>query len=236
MDDIHDSVWGVYGPSKRPLRREPLMPELDWNHLGIFLAVVREGSLSAAARVLGLSQPTVSRRIRALEEHFGGPLIERTPDGCRPSQRGLTLIPSAERMQAAADEITRLTREPDDEISGAVRIAAGGWIARLLMQRLPEMRAGAPGLHIEIVGQFHEVNLDRGDAEIALRTRRPRKGQLFARKMGTAPYACYGARDYVAAHPAAATDERYTRCNWCSFDEANAHLPSASWLRERLGS
>ncbi len=208
--------------------------QFDWNDLKIFAAVLRSGSFSAAARNLGASQPTIGRRVRVLEEHFGEALLRRTTDGCIPTERGRLLLPLIERMQHTAARIQQQTQMADTEVAGVVRIASNGWMGHLFANRWLELCASSPKLELELVIDFRYANLDRGDAEIAVRNRRPPRGQLVARKLGTAVYAIYGAESYVNANSAARGEERYRECDWISFDKANSDLPVAKWLSARL--
>jgi molybdate transport repressor ModE-like protein len=206
---------------------------MDWDDLRLLRTVLDEGSLSAAARTLGLSQPTVGRRIRALEEATGGPLIERMPDGIRATALAQSILPHAQAMQRAADEVARVLRTRDAGVDGTVRIACGFLVGRWLAGRLAELTLGAPDLEVVLDVRVELVNLDRGDADLALRNRRPESGNLFAKKIGHNKYAVYGAANYVERDPAARTEERYTRCRWVGYDEAQAQLPSMRWLAER---
>ncbi|MEM9487980.1 MAG: LysR family transcriptional regulator [Myxococcota bacterium] len=210
------------------------MADIDWNDLKIFHAVLNSGSFSAAARNLGMSQPTIGRRVRALEERFGEPLVQRTPDGCMATMRGEMLLPLVELMQTTADRVERLVQSADIELCGLVRIASAGFMGRLLAQHLTCLRAESPQLEIELVIGFGYINLDRGDADIAVRVERPQRGNLYARKLGTTYYAVYGAPGYIDAHPAAHSEQRYRECSWISFDEERAHIPSARWLSDKL--
>jgi DNA-binding transcriptional LysR family regulator len=206
---------------------------MDWDDLRLLHTVLDEGSLSAAARVLGLSQPTVGRRIRALEEAAGGPLIERLPDGIRATPLAQSILPHAHAMQRAADEVARVLRTHGTAIEGTVRIACGFMVGRWLAGRSTAITEGAPELEVVLDVRVEMVNLDRGDADVALRNRRPESGNLYAKKIGYNEYAVYGAPSYVEADPAARTEERYATCRWVGHDEAQAHLPSMRWLAER---
>lgn len=206
---------------------------MDWEDLRILRTVLDEGSLSGAARALGLSQPTVGRRIRTLEEAAGGPLIERLPDGIRATALAQSILPHAHAMQRAADEVARVLRTHGAAIDGTVRIACGFLVGRWLAGRLAAITEGAPELEVVLDVRVELVNLDRGDADVALRSRRPESGNLYAKKIGHNKYAIYGAPGYVEANPAARTEERYTSCRWVGYDEAQAHLASVRWLAER---
>lgn len=206
---------------------------MDWDDLRLLRTVLEEGSLSAAARVLGLSQPTVGRRIRTLEEAAGGPLIERLPDGIRATPLAESILPHAHAMQRAADEVARVVRARGPAIGGTVRIACGFLVGRWLAGRLGVLTEGAPELEVVLDVSVEMVNLDRGDADVALRSKRPESGNLYAKLVGHNKYAIYGAPSYVEANPTARTEDRYERCRWVGYDEAQAHLASMRWLAQR---
>ena len=207
-----------------------------WDDLRVFLAVIEQGSLSRAAESLGMSQPTVGRRLDALEEALDGPLIERTSQGCVPTEAGAMLAPLVERMRAAADGIKRAAATARRDIAGTVRVAVGELIGRLLARHADQIIAGAPGLRLEIVVGMARVSLGRGEAEIAIRAKKPESRQLYARKLPRSPFAVYGAPSYVDSHPVASDERRYRACRWASFDDSLAHLRSARWLADRLAA
>lgn len=206
---------------------------MDWDDLRVLRAVLDEGSLSGAARILGLAQPTVGRRMRALEEQAGGPLIERLPDGIRATALAQSILPHAHAMQRAADEVSRVLRTHGSALDGMVRIACGFLVGRWLAGRLGAITEGAPELEVVLDVRVELVNLDRGDADVALRNQRPESGNLYAKKIGHNKHAVYGASAYVQANPAAHTEERYAQCRWVGYDETQAHLPSMRWLAQR---
>jgi DNA-binding transcriptional LysR family regulator len=205
----------------------------DWSDLNLVLAVLEERSLSRAARRLGLSQPTVGRRLSDLEERTGA-LVERTPRGCVATPLGAAVRPMLEAMRTAADDVTQATRTSRRDLSGTVRIACGEVVGRALAGELSRLAADIPGLELEIVVGMKRVNLERGDADIAIRSRAPTQANLRARKISRARFAIYGARNYLDDNPAAYTDDRYRRCRWVSFDSAQAPPPTLRWLLQRL--
>ena len=106
---------------------------LDWNDARIFLVVARHGSLCAAGRALGISQPTVGRRIAAFEAIFGGPtLFDRLPEGLRLNEAGAALLPVAEQLENAALSLERHRAAASPVLSGTVRISVGEWAAASL--------------------------------------------------------------------------------------------------------
>src|SRR3954470_17728992 len=103
---------------------------MDWDDVRVFLAVARHGSLRAAGRALGLSQPTVGRRLAAFEATFGGPaLFDRLPEGLRLNEAGEALVSLAEQLENAALSLERHRAATTSVLSGTVRMSVGEWAA-----------------------------------------------------------------------------------------------------------
>ncbi|MGH7049003.1 MAG: LysR family transcriptional regulator, partial [Stellaceae bacterium] len=110
---------------------------MNWDDIRIFLAVARHGSLRAAGRALGLSQPTVGRRLAAFEASFGGPvLFDRLPEGLRLNAAGEALLPAAEQLELAALALERRRVAALPGLSGTVRVSVGEWAASFLARYL----------------------------------------------------------------------------------------------------
>ena len=205
-----------------------------WDGLVTFYAAARAGSFSRAAKHLGISQPTVGRRIDGLEEAVGAKVLHRDARGCRPTALGARMLPHIEQMQGHADVIGQLVRARRDEVAGVVRVACGPLMGRLLARRMLSNIEGAPGLEVEVAPSARFVDLPGGEADVALRNRRPTSGDLVARRVGDSPFAVYGSPVYVDAQPAARTARRAADCRWVGY-VAGSTMPSAQWLRETIG-
>jgi DNA-binding transcriptional LysR family regulator len=174
----------------------------DWHLFRAFLAVVREGSLSSAARVLGTTQPTMGRQVAALEASLGLTLFTRSIDGLSPTEAGLRLIPSVEAMAAAAEAAHRSASGEVDEARGTVRITASQVIgAEVLPPILAEFHALHPRIAVELALSNRNEDLLRGDADIAVRMVRPTQGALVVKRIGRIDVGLYGHRHYLKAHP-----------------------------------
>jgi DNA-binding transcriptional LysR family regulator len=175
-------------------RREP-----SWDELRTFFEVVRDGSLSGAARRLGLTQPTVGRHIDALEEALGLTLFTRSPRGLTPTPAAVALAPHGEAMAAAAAALARTASSEAALDRGAVRVTASEIIGN---EVLPSIFAGFhakhPGVAIELAVTNRNEDLARGDADIAVRMVRPTQSGLVARRIGSARIGLYAHRDYCA--------------------------------------
>lgn len=206
----------------------------NWDDLRVFAAIVAEGSLSAAARRLGLSQPTTGRRLQALEAAMGAKLLDRVGGAYVLTGRGAELLPLVEHLVEAGEAIERARPDFAETATGVVRVATGPWNSRFLARRLPELLADLPGIDLQILSGNIFADLSRREADIAIRNRRPGEGKLVRRALPDPAYALFAARDYVARNPAALTAGRFQECRWISLDESQAHFPSVKWIERRL--
>lgn len=173
----------------------------DWERQRAFLAVLREGSLSGAARALDLAQPTVRRRIEELEEGLRTPLFTRSPGGLIPTERALLLREHADAMALAADAFVRSASAGVDEVAGTVRISASEIVAvEVLPPILAALRTEHPGLVIELSATNRNEDVLRREADIAVRMVRPRQDGLVARWVGSIPLGLHAHRDYLAKY------------------------------------
>lgn len=190
--------------------------QLDWDDLRVFLELARTGSLSAAARALGLSHATVGRRVASLEESLGRPLIERRADGYVLTPDGEAVRDLADGMDERALAILRRGGR-EEGLVGTVRLTTTQALADLFVApRLGPLRARHPGLDLELVVDNRSLSLARREADVAIRLARPQSGELFVRKLAAFGYALYaapGAPDALIAN-----------------DDSLADLPESVWL------
>ena len=207
---------------------------MNWDDMRVFLAVARDGSLSAAARHLKVTQPTVGRRLGQLESDLGTRLFDRLPDGFVPTQAGEELLPIAEDMEKAAHALQRRQATLADTVSGTVRLSVFEVPAQFVTMHLPAIRANLPEIEIELSVNHMNANLSRREADLVLQVCLPDTPGLIARKLGELSYAVYGSRAYVAATPAARGNKRYQDCEWVAFDDDHVYFDGQTWLREKL--
>ena len=171
----------------------------NWDELRTFVEVARDGSLSGAARRLGLTQPTVGRHIDALEAALGLALFTRSPRGLTPTPAALALAPHVEAMAAAAAALTRAASGEAAADRGVVRVTASDVIGcEVLPPILAAFRAEHPGIAIELALTNRNEDLARRDADIAVRMVRPTQSGLVARRIGASRISLYAHRDYLA--------------------------------------
>lgn len=179
--------------------------EPSWDHYRTFLAVMREGSLSAAARDLGLTQPTVGRHIDALETAIGVQLFLRTPQGLMPTEAAIDLRPQAEQLALQATALLRSVSAHRSSITGSVagtvRISASDTIA---VEVLPDILAALanryPELIIELSVSDTIEDLLRQEADIAIRMAEPTQEALVVRRIGNIDVGLYAHRRYLEQH------------------------------------
>lgn len=170
----------------------------DWNQIRAFLATVDSGSLSAAARTLHLTQPTVGRQINALEQDLGVTLFERAGKVMRPTPSGLDLVEHVREMADAATRVSLIASGRSQSIDGLVRITASDVNSAYLMPEiLKDVQAAAPKLHVDLIAANDVRDLLRREADIAVRHVRPEQPDLIARKLGDARAHFYASEAYL---------------------------------------
>ena len=178
----------------------------SWDLFRTLLAVLEGGSLSAAGRALGLSQPTVGRHVEQLEAALGLPLFTRSQAGLRPTDAARGLQPSLRAMAAAAEAASRDAAAEGHEAAGTVRLTTSEVIGA---EVLPPILADFAERHRAVAIELHLSNqnedLLRREADIAVRTVRPAQGALLARRIGSVPVGLYAHRGYLARRGAPET-------------------------------
>lgn len=175
--------------------------EPGWELYRTFLAVVEEGSLSGAARRLGLSQPTVGRHVEALEEALCLALFTRSPNGLAPTEAAKDLTPDARAMAHAADAALRRASGEAGKARGVVRITASEIVgAEVLPPILAEFQAEHPGVTLELSLSNRNEDLLRREADIAVRMAAPEQAALVSQKIGEVRLALYAHERHIARH------------------------------------
>lgn len=174
--------------------------DFDWNHARALLAVAEEGSLSAAARALGQSQPTLGRQVAALEEALGVVLFQRVGNRLNLTETALDLVEQVRAMRDAAGRFALIAAGNAEGLDGLVRISASEVVSAFLLPPIvAELRALHPGIEVELVVSNATSDLRRREADIAVRHFRPRGDDLIARLVKEANVAhLYATPGYLA--------------------------------------
>lgn len=172
--------------------------KFDWNRARAFLVTAEEGSLSAAARALGMAQPTLGRQVDALEAELGVVLFERVGRGFELTPSGFELLEHVRAMGAAANRVSLAAAGQSQSITGTICIAASDVHAALLLPPiLATLRTTHPGITIELVASSKASDLRRREADIAIRNFQPTEPDLIARKLRDMPARLYATPGYL---------------------------------------
>jgi DNA-binding transcriptional LysR family regulator len=170
----------------------------DWALWHSFLAVCETGSLSAAAKRRGLTQPSLSRHIRDLEHQLGVTLFKRSVKGLEPTEIAMGFMAQATHMQKAAQQLDLMTRGQSSDLRGTVRLTASCVMSALILPPiLTQIRREEPQILLELIASDVAQNLLYRDADIAIRMFDPTQGALKARKLADSPLGLYAAKSYV---------------------------------------
>jgi len=175
----------------------------QWDDVRFFLAVSREGSLSGAARALGVDHVTVGRRIALLEQQLSAKLLSRTPDGLTTTSAGQTILRQCEAMEGAALSLERLVEGHDTRAAGSVRVTANDWLSySVIVPSIASLRERYPAVQIDLLASIHILDIARREADLAVRVMpaRPTDSSLVCRRLGNIGYALYASRQYLASH------------------------------------
>jgi DNA-binding transcriptional LysR family regulator len=192
--------------------------------LQVLLTLFEAGSLGRAAGELGLSQPTLSRRLADLEARLGQALFERTARGLNPTPAGLALLEPARRMRELAGQLTLAAERHERNVAGTVRITASEAVSNfLLLPVLRSLREEHPQIQIELVASDAVEDLLQREADIAVRMFRPQQDSLTVRKLADLPVAFYAHRSYLQRR-GKPTEANLAEHDWIGMDRANAML------------
>lgn len=204
------------------------MPEPDWSLWRSFAAVVEHGSLSGAARHLGMTQPTMGRHIEELERVLGATLFERTLQGLKPTETGLRLYEPVEGAQRALAEATLMAEGTQEELSGSVRITTSTVVAHhVLPPLLLPLRREFPRIALELVSSDSAENLLLREADIAVRMFRPTQLDLVTRKLGAIPIVACAHESYLAPRGTPTSIDDMRQHDVIGFDRSDLFIAAA---------
>jgi DNA-binding transcriptional LysR family regulator len=206
---------------------------LEWDQLRYMLAIHRGGSMQAAALELRVDRATVLRRLDALETALGARLFERRRDGCTLTKAGLEIIETVRGIELAATSLSARVNGEDKRPEGVVNITVPEFFAaKILCPALLRLNELYPGIAIEISSGHTFLNLAGGEADIALRNRRPDHNSLVARRVGLVGIALYASEAYLEKH--GNPRGNFAGHNMILFDESLRGMPGAAWIEEQL--
>jgi len=178
----------------------------DWNLIKSFLAVLDMGTLSAAAKTLDISQPTLTRHINELEGSLGILLFERGRNGATPTSGAMVIADHAREINVANQALRLSATGKSEELHGTIRITASQIVATYLLPNiLAKFLNTAPEISVELVATDRVENLNERDADIAIRMVRPEKSDLIARKVNEIGLGVYASTDYLKQRPSVNT-------------------------------
>jgi DNA-binding transcriptional LysR family regulator len=193
---------------------------LDWGALRDFAVVAEEGSLSAAARRLGVSQATLTRRMAALEAFLGSEMLRRTSRGVELTEAGEAVLAPVRRMREGAEVVALTATGRDAALRGPVRISATEGIAvGFVTPALEEFSRRHPAIELQLDVRNRNANLLRREADIAVRIGRPRDADLVAKRVAELSLGLYASREYLVARPAPESLDDLTRHRMVAFDD-----------------
>ncbi|OAE13023.1 LysR family transcriptional regulator [Pseudomonas simiae] len=200
---------------------------IGWELYRSFLGVLKEGSLSGAARLLGITQPTVGRHIAALESALGVVLFTRSPTGLLPTAVAHTLRAHAETMERTAAALERAASSQGDEVRGVVRISASEVVGvEVLPPIITQLRRQHPHLRVELILSNRLIELLQLEADIAVRMVRPSQEQLLARRVGLIEVGLHARDDYLQQHGSPLQMQDLVGHSVIGFDQESAFIRS----------
>lgn len=203
---------------------------MEWSDIRVFLAIAREGTLAGAAQKLGQSQPTMGRRLRALEQAVGQTLFQRTGDGFVLTDEGEAVLAHAERIEDETLAFQRRLDGSSEDLEGLLRVSSSDWFgAHLLAPVFAEFARLHPRVAVELLTSHTLLSLPRREADLVFRVRPFDEPEVVARRLMTIPYGAYLKSDLPVPTPGDGAGSALVTMN-TNFDE----MPDAVWLRKML--
>jgi DNA-binding transcriptional LysR family regulator len=212
--------------------------DIGWELYRSFLGVLEHGSLSGAARALGIAQPTVGRHVAELEKSLRLALFTRSQTGLRPTEAGQSLRMYAESLRSTVAALERAAASQGGEVGGAVRVTASDVIGvEVLPPIIARLRGLYPNLAVELALTDRVQDLLRREADIAVRMMRPRQELLVARRVGNIVLGLHAHRSYLAIHGTPESVADLATHSLIGFDETTAFIRDAgkafsAWQRD----
>ena len=200
--------------------------KLDWDDLRYFLRAARSGTLSGAARSMGVEHTTIGRRLTALEVALGAPLVVRAADGLHLTPLGEHVLPLVEGIEHAVLAVQdQVTQQPT-----RVRLALPSGFTRLFTAHLDRLLDTPSRVSLELLTGSKTLDLSKGEADIAIRSGPVADENLVARKLGDSGWSLYAAPAYLARHPAPADPDDLQGHDLIGYDLSLSSVPAAHWI------
>ena len=198
---------------------------MNWDDVQVFLAIARAGTLGGAGRALQQSQPTMGRRLKALEKALGQSLFQRTAQGFVLTDEGSAVLSHAERMEADALSLTRQLDGSGNQLEGMLRVSTSDWFGlHVLAPVCAELTMRHPRITVELLTDARLYSLARREADLVARIVPFDEPDVVQRRLMHVPYALYAS----AAHPSPADAEP----RLVTMDLGFGEMPDAVWLRK----
>lgn len=202
--------------------------DADWESLRSFAAFVEAGSLSGAARALGVTHATIGRRLQLLEEALQAPLYLRRAEDVELTRLGESVLAAARAMQEQTRQLARTLAGGDLRLEGKLRLACTDAIGTLfLAPRLPALLEQWPALDVEFAMGHQTLSLARREADLALRFGKPQDGELIARPLGAVRFYLCGTADNVALWRQARKTAPFV-----AYDDGVPDIPETRWIAD----
>jgi DNA-binding transcriptional LysR family regulator len=203
--------------------------DLNWDDLRYFLRAAEAKSLAGAARATHVEHTTIGRRLSALERSLGAPLVLRGPDGLRLTRLGEQVVPLAASVERAVNAVSDLVASQRSR----VRLAVPSGFTRLFSDGIVTFARANPGVTLEIMSGARPVDLQRGEADLAIRMARVVDRDLIARKLFDCGFALYASESYLARRPAPRDPDDLTGHDVIGFDMMLSEASAVKWLEQR---
>ncbi len=203
---------------------------MEWSDVRIFLAIARAHSLNGAARLTGQSQPTMGRRLKALERSVGNALFQRGAEGFVLTDEGALLLAHAERMEEESLAFERALAGQAQELDGQLRVSSSDWFGvHMLAPVFAEFVKAHPRVTVELVTDARLLNLARRETDLAFRIQPFAEPDVIQRRLMTIPYALYTAKGRTRP-----IGKDGSGCALITLDAAYRDFPDARWLKQTL--
>jgi DNA-binding transcriptional LysR family regulator len=207
----------------------------SWDDLRVFLALARQRSHAAAARVLRVDATTVGRRVQALEGELGVRLFARTTAGLAVTDAGARLATHAEAVELQVTTAERALSGADARLEGSLLLTStDGLSSYLVAPRLIAFRRAHPRIRIELRADNRTLDLAKREADVAVRLVRPRQRSLVVRRLGSLPLAVFASEDYLGRAGRPRSVRELAAHDWVGFDATLDRTPMSRWMRRHV--